>query len=70
MTLPGIRSVTFDQLLDWLRNGAQDMVKAWQLSLFYGIVFALLGYGLVHAAGNRPHLAMALTSGFLFVAPL
>jgi len=70
MNLPGIRSVTFDQPLHWLRAGAQDMVKAWPLSLFYGIVFALLGYGLVHAAGNRPHLAMALTSGFLFVAPL
>lgn len=70
MNLPGIRSVTFDQPFHWLRAGAQDMVKAWPLSLFYGIVFALLGYGLVLAAGNRPHLAMALTSGFLFVAPL
>jgi uncharacterized membrane protein len=70
MTLPGIRSVTFGQLLHWLRDGAQDMAKAWPLSLFYGAVFALLGYGLVHAAWGKPHLAMALTSGFLFVAPL
>jgi len=70
MSLPGIRNVTVDRPFHWLRAGAQDMAKAWPLSLFYGIVFALLGYGLVYAAGNRPHLAMALTSGFLFVAPV
>ena len=29
----------------------------------------VIGYGLVQAAGSRPNLAMALTSGFLFVAP-
>ena len=70
MNLPGIRSVTFDQPFHWLREGAADLLKAWQLSLFYGVVFALLGYGLVHAAEDKPHLAMALTSGFLFIAPV
>lgn len=69
MNLPGIRSVAFDQPLRWLRDGAKDFARAWPLSLFYGVVFALLGYGLVHAAEDRPHLAMALASGFLFVAP-
>lgn len=70
MDLPGIRAVTFDQPWRWLRAGARDMAKAWPISLFYGIVFAALGYGLVHAASDRPHLAMALISGFLFVAPV
>ncbi|HEX7971962.1 MAG TPA: DUF2189 domain-containing protein [Thiobacillus sp.] len=70
MELPGIRKVTFDQPFHWLRAGAQDLARAWPVSLFYGVVFALIGYGLVHAAENRPHLAMALTSGFLFVAPV
>jgi uncharacterized membrane protein len=70
MDLPGIRTVAFDKPLKWLRAGAQDMLKAWPLSLFYGVVYALLGYGLVQAAGERPHLAMALTSGFLFVGPV
>ncbi len=70
MNLPGIRSVTLDQPFHWLRAGAGDMAKAWPLSLFYGIAFALLGYGLVHGAWNKPHLAMAVTSGFLFVAPV
>jgi len=70
MNLPGIRRVSFDRPFHWLREGANDLVKAWPLSLFYGVVFALLGYGLVQAAADRPHLAMALTSGFLFVAPV
>jgi uncharacterized membrane protein len=70
MDLPGIRSVTADQPFQWLRAGAQDLIKAWPLSLFYGVVAALLGYGLLQAAEDRPHLGMALTSGFLFVAPV
>lgn len=70
MDLPGIRRVRFDQPFRWLRDGAKDMVRAWPLSLFYGIAFAILGYALVHSAWGKPHLAMALTSGFLFVAPV
>ncbi|MGA9164390.1 MAG: DUF2189 domain-containing protein [Thiobacillus sp.] len=70
MALPGIRQVRFQDTLHWLRAGAQDMAQARSLSLFYGFVFALLGYGLVQGAWTRPHLALALTSGFLFVAPL
>jgi uncharacterized membrane protein len=70
MNLPGIRQVTFEQPFHWLSAGAQDLARAWPLSLFYGVLFALLGYGLVQAAENQPHLAMALTSGFVFVAPV
>jgi len=70
MDLPGIRSVTFDQPFHWLRDGAKDLIKAWPLSLFYGVVYALLGYGLVQVASGRPHLTMALVSGFLFVGPV
>ncbi len=70
MQIPGIRGVTFDQPFHWLREGAQDLIKAWPLSLFYGIVFALLGYLMVQAAESRPHLAGWLISGFLFVAPV
>lgn len=70
MILPGIRKVSVDQPFRWLRAGARDMAKAWPLSLFYGVVFALIGYGLVHGAWGKPHLAMSLASGFLFVAPV
>lgn len=70
MDLPGIRNISLNQPLQWLKAGARDMQKAWPLSLFYGVVFALLGYALVHGAWDTPHLAMALTSGFLLVAPV
>jgi uncharacterized membrane protein len=70
MDLPGIRQVSVRQPLQWLQAGARDMLKAWPISLFYGVAFALIGYALVHGAWTRPHLAMALTSGFLFVAPV
>jgi hypothetical protein len=66
MDLPGINSVTADQPFRWLRAGAQDLLRAWPLSLFYGVVVALLGYGLLQAAEAKPHLGMALISGFLF----
>jgi uncharacterized membrane protein len=70
MDLPGIRRVGFDQPFQWLRAGARDLSRVWPLSLFYGAVFALFGYGLVQGAADRPHLATTLTSGFLFVAPV
>lgn len=70
MALPGIRRVSFEHLLRWLWAGAYDLRQAWPLSLVYGLVFALLGFGLVHSAWDKPHLALAVTSGFLFVAPV
>ena len=70
MDLPGIRSVTFDQPFHWLRDGAQDLIKSWPLSLFYGAVVALLGYVMMQATESRPHLAGWLISGFLFVGPV
>jgi len=41
----------------------------WAGSLTLGAAFAALGYLLVNFAWDRPHLVMALTVGFLFVAP-
>lgn len=70
MALPGIRRIGFEHLLRWLWAGAHDLRQAWPLSLVYGVVFALLGFGLVHGAWDKPHLALAVTSGFLFVAPV
>lgn len=70
MDIPGIRRVTVGAPFEWLGAGAVDLVKAWPLSLFYGAVFALLGFLMVQAAASRPHLVMWLTSGFLFIAPV
>jgi len=70
MDLPAIRKIGLFQPLQWLKDGFRDLLKAWPVSLGYGVIFAALGYGLVQWAWSRPHLAMALTSGFLFVAPV
>lgn len=67
--LPGIRRVGMDQPLEWLRAGVQDFRRSWPLSLTYGIIVAALGWFLVDQAWGRLHLAMALTTGFLLVAP-
>jgi uncharacterized membrane protein len=70
MNVPTIRIVPLTAPVRWLGAGWRDFRRTLAVSLPYGIVFALLGYGLVQWAWARPHLAMALTSGFLFVGPV
>lgn len=70
MALPGIHRVGMDRPLAWLAAGADDMLHAWPVSLGYGAAFALVGFGLMQWAWATPHLALTLTSGFLFMAPL
>jgi uncharacterized membrane protein len=67
--LPPIRRIQADRPFVWLRAGWGDFLHNWLPSLAYGVVFALLGYFLIEYAWSRLHLAMALTSGFLLVAP-
>ncbi|MFN3593771.1 MAG: DUF2189 domain-containing protein [Thiobacillaceae bacterium] len=67
--LPAVNRVPAMRPLTWLRLGWHDFVRAWPLSLTLGIVFAVLGYLLIDYVWARLHLAMALTSGFLLVAP-
>lgn len=69
MQYPGIRIVSFGSPFDWLREGLGDLRRCWPISLLYGVVFAALGYFLVSYAWTQTHLAMALTSGFLLLAP-
>ena len=53
----------------WLRHGFSDLLRTWPVSLAFGVLFAALGYLLVNYAWTWPHLALALTSGFLLLAP-
>jgi len=53
----------------WLRKGWRDLWQAPVGSLAYGVVFAAIGAFLVSFAWGRSHLAPALVSGFLLVAP-
>ncbi len=68
--LPCLYRVPALQPLHWLREGLRDMLQTWPASLSLGAVFSVLGYALVNYAWERLHLAMALTSGFLLVAPI
>lgn len=69
MELPGIRLVSLDRPFYWLRQGLTDLLRTWPISLAFGVLFAALGYLLVTYAWTWPHLALALTSGFLLLAP-
>lgn len=69
MQYPGIRIVTLGSPWAWLRAGFVDLWRSWPSSLAYGLVFAALGYLLVGYAWSQMHVAMALTSGFLLLAP-
>lgn len=66
---PGMHKVSAMAPWQWLRHGGVDFVRHWPISLALGAVFAGLGYGLVHYAWAHLHLAMALSTGFLLVAP-
>jgi uncharacterized membrane protein len=64
--------LTLDAPLRWLQLGWQDFKKARALSLFFGVVIALIS-GLISLFAyslGRFALLAALLSGFVFVAPL
>lgn len=67
--LPCIRRVGILRPFDWLRMGWTDLIRAWPITLAFGVAFAAIGYGLVHAGWVRPYLAMTMTTGFLLIAP-
>lgn len=67
--LPAIHRVSPTHPLTWLKLGWADFFRSWPVSLTLGVIFAVIGYLLVDFVWARLHLAMALTSGFLLVAP-
>jgi uncharacterized membrane protein len=69
MEIPGIHMAPLGRPFRWLAAGLDDLSRTWPISLAYGAVFAALGYFLVNYAWSWPHLALALTSGFLLLAP-
>lgn len=66
---PGVREIALAQPLYWLRSGARDLAQAPLPSLFYGLVFAVIGYLALGVLGTRPYLVTAMISGFLLIAP-
>jgi uncharacterized membrane protein len=67
--LPDIDRLAVVSPFRWLRTGWRDLWRAPLISLGYGLVFAWLGYFLTDRAWAFVPAGMALTSGFLLVAP-
>lgn len=66
---PAIRRVPLGAPLHWLALGWRDLRAAPGASLFYGAVFALMGW-LIHVVFQQMvELTSALTAGFLLVGP-
>lgn len=70
LTGPRVRLITAEHPWHWLEAGWRDTLKSPVSSVFYGIVFTLMGYYLLHMVQYRFHLALALTASFFLVGPL
>ncbi|NWG86031.1 MAG: DUF2189 domain-containing protein [Hydrogenophilaceae bacterium] len=69
IALPCVYRVSWHQPFAWLRSGFMDFARNWMLSISLGMVFSLFGYAVVSHFLYKSHLAMALTAGFLLIAP-
>jgi len=66
---PPIREIGVRAPLQWLAAGAADLRRAPAASLFYGSLFALMGWLIVFTFRYAYQYASALTAGFLLVGP-
>jgi uncharacterized membrane protein len=69
LTTPRVRRITMDHPWAWLAAGWRDSWETPVGSLFYGAIFAAMGYFLTQMVKERFHLALALVTGFLLVGP-
>jgi len=67
-SLPRVRNVASDAPLRWLVAGWRDLTRAPAASLFYGVVLALMGFGLTAIIDHAAY-ALAVITGFLLVGP-
>jgi uncharacterized membrane protein len=67
---PGVRKVAPSAPLRWLAKGWDDFRHAWKASIFYGTVFAVMGWLIVVVFRNAYEYVWGLTTGFLLVGPL
>jgi uncharacterized membrane protein len=65
---PDVREVSAGAPWTWIRRGWDDLRAAPMPSLFYGAAFALMGW-LLHLSLGHGEYVLALSTGFLLVAP-
>ena len=70
--LPGVRRVGLGAPFLWLGQGLSDLMRAPGPMLVYGLVIALLSFGLVYGlyVSDAAFWVLTLTFGFVFVAPM
>jgi len=68
---PGIvlRTLGFADPLRWLALGWADFRRAPAIGLFYGACFTVMGWALMRVYQHAPAYLLALSAGFLLVAP-
>ncbi len=67
---PHVRRVAATAPFLWLAKGWDDMWRTTSISLVYGVLATLAGGILLWLSRDYTHLAPALASGFLLVAPV
>jgi len=68
-TLPDVRKVAATEPFRWLARGWDDFRHVWKASMFYGVVFALMGWLIVFVFRNASEYVWCLTTGFLLFGP-
>lgn len=68
-TFPTIVSVSIRAPFAWLAAGWRDFRAAPGASLFYGIAFVGMGFLLNALFASRPHITLALGTGFTLLGP-
>lgn len=71
-TLPKVREIGFSAPFGWLAGAWRDLWRAPVPCLIYGVAMAAVSAGLVAllVMTNASFLALSLTCGFVFVAPM
>jgi len=64
-----VRRIGIDAPKTWLRRGLSDFLDKPLPSLFYGLVFVVMGYALAGLFENAAHMILALAAGFMLVGP-
>jgi uncharacterized membrane protein len=67
--LPGVRTITLLQPMEWLALAWRDMAHCGWISFAHGFALAILGAGILLIAHDRFWILAGAFSGFLVVAP-